>query len=148
MQIVFCMITYMTITAHLFLILYQITGTKEIKQMTKKFSEKQNKIYKDICRERMIHYSYGIIVGISLAYLYMLCVPNITNRFCTFVGISTIITQNFYLLMPKSKWMIKYLDNPQDRFNWNKLYKKFQYLSVYGNFIGFILFASTQYETI
>lgn len=141
---IFCMMTYIAVTTHLFLIFYEITGAKEIKQMTNNFSEKQKKIYKEIQQERRIHYTYGILMGIAISILYMVNVKDIKHQICTFVGISTIISQNFYLLMPKSKWMIEYLENPQDIFNWNKVYKKFQYLSVYGNFLGFILFASTK----
>lgn len=141
---VFCMMAYTAVITHLLLLFYQISGAHEVQEMKNGFSESQKKIYKEIQQERRIHYIYGTLVGLALAILYMVYVKDIKHPICTFVGISTIVGQNFYLFMPKSKWMVEYLEHPQDIFNWNKVYKKFQYLSAYGNFLGFIFFASTK----
>ena len=139
---VFCMLTYTAVTTHLLLLFYQITEAQEIKEMTNNFSESQKKIYKEIQQERRIHYIYGLLMGVAMAIAYIAWFPNAKHPICSYIGIATMVAQNFYLLMPKSKWMVEYLDNPQDMFNWNKVYKKFQYLSAYGNFLGFVFFVA------
>jgi hypothetical protein len=139
---VFCMMAYTAVVTHLILLFYKISGSQEIKDMTKSFTKHQQQIYKEIQSERRIHYIYGLLVGIALAMAYISWFPNAKHPICSYIGIATMVAQNFYLLMPKSKWMVEYLDNPQDIFNWNKVYKKFQYLSAYGNFIGFVFFVA------
>lgn len=140
---VFCLMAHIAVTTHLLLLFYKVSGAEEIKTMTKDFTEHQKKIYKDIQQERRTHYIYGLLFGVVLAILYMNFFP-ITHPVCTYVGISTMFAQNFYLLMPKSKWMIEYFENPQDIYNWNKVYQKFRYLSAYGNLLGFVIFMSAK----
>lgn len=139
---VFCMMAHIAVVTHLVLLFYKLTGAEEIRVMTSKFSEHQKKIYKEIQQERRMQYIFSLLLGIASAILYITTFPNAKHPVCAYVGIATMMAQNFYLLMPKSKWMVEYLDNPQDVFNWNKVYKKFQYLSAYGNFLGFVFFAS------
>lgn len=141
---VFCLMAHTAVVTHLILLFYKISGADEIKVMTEEFSEKQKEIYKEIQQERRVHYLYGLLMGIACAILYVSFFPNAKHPVCSYVGIATMIAQNFYLLMPKSKWMVEYLEHPQDIFNWNKVYKKFQYLSAYGNFLGFVFFAASR----
>lgn len=136
---VFCLMAYTAVTTHLLLLFYQLSGSDEIKTLKSNFNEHQMKIYKEIQQERRTHYIFGILLGISIAILYDIFFP-VFNPICTYIGIATMIAQNFYLLMPNSKWTIEYLDNPQDVYNWNKVYKKFRYLSAYGSLLGLIFF--------
>ena len=139
---VFCLMAHTAVVTHLILLFYKISGAEDIRLMMEDFSEKQKKIYKEIQQERRLHYIYGLLMGIACAVLYVGFFPNAKHPICSYVGIATMVAQNFYLLMPKSKWMVEYLEHPQDIFNWNKVYKKFQYLSAYGNFLGFVFFVA------
>lgn len=139
---IFCLMAHSAVITHLILLFYEISGANEIKVMMEDFSEQQKQIYKEIQQERRLHYIYGLLIGIACAILYVTFFPHTKDVVCSYVGIATMVAQNFYLLMPKSKWMVEYLEHPQDIFNWNKVYKKFQYLSAYGNFLGFVFFAA------
>ena len=139
---ILCLMAHTAVVTHLVLLFYKLSGAEEIKIMTKKFSSQQHKIYKEIQQERRMHYIYGLLMGTAAAILYVAMFPEIKHPVCAYVGLSTMIAQNFYLLMPKSKWMVEYLDQPEDVFNWNKVYQKFRYLSAYGNFLGFVFFAA------
>ena len=139
---VFCMMAHTAVVTHLLLLFYKISGADEIKIMTQNFSKHQKTIYKEIQQERRVHYLYGLLIGVACAILYVGMFPDTKHPVCSYVGISTMIAQNFYLLMPKSKWMVEYLEHPQDVFNWSKVYRKFRYLSAYGNFLGFVFFVA------
>lgn len=139
---VLCLFAYSAVIGHLLVLFYKLSGSPEIKTMTDKFTEHQKKIYKQIRYERRIHYIYGLLLGTLCAIFYLTMFPKIKHPICAYIGIAISIAQNFYLLMPKSKWMIDYLENPQDIYHWNQVYKKFRYLSIYGNFLGFVFFAA------
>lgn len=142
--IIFCLFTYIAIVSHLLILFYRLTGSPEIEQMKMKFSEHQKKIYNQINQERKLHYIYGLLIGIACSIFYLKIYPNVSNPVCVYVGLSTIIAQNFYLLMPKSKWMIDYIEHPEQIYIWNKIYQKFRYLSAYGSFLGFTIFIASR----
>ena len=139
---IFCLLAHTAVVSHLILLFYKLAGSPEIEEMKSKFSDHQKRIHKGIVTERRTHYMYGLLMGIAAAILYLSSFPNIAHPVCAYIGITTMIAQNFYLLMPKSKWMIDYLEHPQDIYSWNQVYKKFRYLSAYGNFLGFVFFAA------
>ena len=137
---IFCLMTHTAVVSHFLLLVYKLSGSEEITVMMSKFSEHQKKMYKEIQIERRNHYIYGLLMGITCAILYIGLFPKTLHPICTYIGIATMIAQNFYLLLPKSKWMIDYLENPQDIYTWNQVYKKFRYISAYGTFLGFIFY--------
>ncbi len=139
---VFCLLAHTAVVSHLMILFYKLAGSPEIQKMKSKFSDQQKRIHKEINTERRLHYLYGLLLGMAISIFYLGMYPNISHPICAYIGLSTMIAQNFYLLMPKSKWMIDYIEHPEDIYHWNQVYQKFRYLSAYGNFLGFVFFAA------
>ncbi len=96
--------------------------------------------YEAIVKERTSHYIQGLILGIIIAYavLYNLRTTNRFHRISLFFGISLFTTALYYLLMPKSDYMLNHLKTEEENKAWLSVYKnmKFRYL------IGFVLGAA------
>lgn len=139
---ILCLMAHMGVVSHLMLLFYRFSGSPELKTMLNKFSYHQQEIYKEIKKERKLHYLIGLLLGTIVAMLYLKTNP--AHPICAYLGLSMMIAQNFYLFMPNKKWMVDYIETPQDIYNWNRVYQKFRYLSVYGNFLGFVFFTASQ----
>lgn len=93
--------------------------------------------YDKIVKERSAHYIQGLLIGILVSYL-LLSNSKIINRFhrmSLFFGITLFTTAIYYLLMPKSDYMLNHLKTPEENKAWLSVYKtmKYRYL------IGFVL---------
>ncbi len=93
--------------------------------------------YDAIVKERTSHYIQGLILGMIIAYviLYHLKTTNRFHRISLFFGITLFTTALYYLLMPKSDYMLNHLKSEDENKAWLSVYKtmKFRYL------IGFVL---------
>lgn len=94
--------------------------------------------YDTIVKERTTHYIQGLLLGMIISYFILLNVVKTTNRFhriSTFFAITLFTTALYYLLMPKSDYMLNHLKGTEENKAWLSVYKtmKYRYL------IGFIL---------
>lgn len=137
----FCLSLHMAFMGHLFIFIYKIFGSKEAKDLKSKLNEEQTEIYKKIKKERRNHYMIGLLLGALLSILYNKYEgKNIKHMTCAYLGITTFVANKFYLLMPKSNWLIEHLEEKEDILAWSKLYKKMRYLTSYADLVGFITF--------
>jgi uncharacterized membrane protein YfcA len=93
--------------------------------------------YDKIIKERTTHYIQGLLIGMLLAYIILLNY-NITNRFhriSLFFGITLFSTALYYLLMPKSDYMLNHLKTKEENQAWLSVYKTMNYRYL----IGFVL---------
>lgn len=100
-------------------------------------SEEAAATYEKIIKERTNLYIQGLLIGIVLSYAILLNLK-ITNRFhkiSLFFGITLITTVMYYMLMPKSDWMLNHLKTEGETKAWLEVYKnmKARYLT------GFVL---------
>lgn len=138
---IFCLSLHMAFMGHIFIIGLKLLGNKEGKELESKLNEEQKKKYKDIKKERKNHYLIGLILGIFVACLFNRYFgKNIKQMTCAYLGISTFVANQFYLLMPKTNWMIEYLEEKEDIIAWNNVYKRMRYLTTYADLAGFITF--------
>lgn len=98
---------------------------------------KQKKIYKNIVRERAQIYLIGFFIGLLLAYLFV----NNTNfekipRVCAFVTITLLVNIIYYKVMPKSKYMLEYLNSAQQNKAWLNIYKHMKNRHLFGMLLG------------
>lgn len=143
---VFCLMAHMAFMGHIFIIGYKLMGRKEGKNLESKLNKEQKKIYEEIKKERKNHYLLGLFLGMTLAILYNIYGgKNNKHMVCAYVGITTFVANYFYLLMPKSNWMIEHLEEKEDIMAWNAVYKRMRYLTDYANLAGFISFGLGQY---
>jgi hypothetical protein len=129
-----CIIATMFIVAMIFT-MYNSDSTLSIQQFTDVLSTKQKAIYKKIADERRNIYFKGFGLGLVLSFLFLFWKSSIKNsykinRFSTIcvVGAITFITNYFYyMLSPKSDWMILHIDGDKQKQAWLSVYKKMQY---------------------
>lgn len=107
----------------------------------KKFNDlldqEQTKIYKDIHKERLKIYIAGLILGIFLAILVtQLSGFKQNTNICLFVSIALGVNWMFYLLYPKSTYMLEHLKTPEQTKAWLGIYKEMKTRSYIGLILG------------
>jgi glycerol uptake facilitator-like aquaporin len=100
-------------------------------------SEEAAAAYEKIIKERTNQYIQGLLIGIVLSYVVLLNIK-INNRFhkiSVFFAITLLTTVMYYMLMPKSDWMLNHLKTEDETKAWLEVYKnmKARY------FVGFVL---------
>lgn len=92
-------------------------------------TEEEIKIYKEITEERRRIYLQGLGIGLLLSYLYLKLRPQedtYVNGIIT-LGITGSINYFYYILTPKKKYMLEYLDSKKENKAWLKIYKTMQF---------------------
>lgn len=105
--------------------------------LKKVFPDDLDKKYEKIIIERRNHYYYGLMLGafISVIILNYYRIPNKITRTSLFFTIMLGTALIFYMIMPKSDYMLNHLKTPEQNKKWLEVYKnmKMRY------FIGFLL---------
>ena len=114
-----------------------MTNWMSTNQTTQKYQaqlpDKLQKIYSDIVQERreIFYTGYGIGFFIALFILFY----NIRIRkekvgwgsmICFTVSIAFLTNYFYYILTPKTKWMLEYIDSPEQTKAWFTLYRTMQ----------------------
>jgi hypothetical protein len=102
----------------------------------------QQTTYKEISSERMHIYLMGLVLGLLLGFIYLYHGVKTTGlaRTCGFVFITMATTYLFYLLYPKSKYMLSYLTTDDQRTAWLDVYRGMQYRHYMGMLLGVIAY--------
>jgi len=100
----------------------------------------QKKIYDSIVKERTQIYLHGLLLGMLLAsgYLYMTGIQNIGSNTCVFTLIIMSTAMFYYLLAPKSNYMIDNLVNREQIDSWKAVGKMMQHKYYSGFILGII----------
>jgi len=106
-------------------------------------SDDQKRRYKKITQERRMIYICGYLFGFFLSGLYISGMQdmerrNSTTLLCTVGAITFLTSYFFYILFPKSNLMILELNDPVQRKEWVRIYKKMQYHYHIGLVLGII----------
>lgn len=110
---------------------------KDLKNnLLSQLNEKEIQYFNEIKQERLQIYFQGLIIGflISLAYLHFR-----KNIFVAFT-ILFFINYFYYILYPKSKYMVEILDNTEENKAWLEIYKHMQF-KYHISFLFGLLFA-------
>tara|TARA_B110000037_G_C17088422_1_gene492964 strand:- start:1476 stop:1928 length:453 start_codon:yes stop_codon:yes gene_type:complete len=101
------------------------------KDLVNQLSDEEINIYKNIINERRNIYFMGLCLGVILSIIYILFLCKIKNNiwFKIICGIAITMTVNyfFYILYPKSQYMIQHLDKKSENIAWLKIYKTMQF---------------------
>jgi fructose-specific phosphotransferase system IIC component len=95
-------------------------------------------IYEQIIVERRNHYIFGLLLGAILAYI-VLSVVKTSNRFhkiSLFVAITLMTSVIFYLLMPKSDYMLNHMKTQEENKAWLSIYKTMKHRYLIGIILG------------
>lgn len=90
--------------------------------------------YENIVAERRQIYFTGYLIGFVLAVFLIIFNVNVLNRkmpvgamVCFAVVISTIVNYFYYMLSPKTVFMVSLLKTEQEREDWTRVYKSMQF---------------------
>jgi uncharacterized protein YacL len=110
-------------------------------------TKEQNQVYVEIVNERMKIYLIGLVVGLVLGFLYLQFNTSKTvSRTCVFTVLVLFTSNVLYLIAPKSKYMVTYLNTETQRNAWLKVYKEMQYRQVIGTLLGVIAYVLLSYN--
>jgi len=99
-------------------------------------SEEQKKKYNKIICERRRIYFMGYSFGLFVSIISIFNETNNLKRVCMSGAITMIISYLFYILYPKSDYMILHLNDKKKRKVWLDIYKQMQKRYHYGLLFG------------
>jgi len=99
--------------------------------------EEKNR-YDAIVQERRRIYLTGFSLGLIVALLVILFVKNLTPMMSMGIGVALVgaISYFYYILTPKSDYMIQYLDEKEERKAWWKIYRTLQFYYHFAFMLG------------
>ena len=139
-----CMISAIFIIGMIYF--YNMTGKSEIvKHYKTSLSSDLQKRYDIISQERLMigyqGYALGVIVSLGIIF-YNLKIKNvkmnITALVCTVIATAFITNYFYYILHPKSDWMLNHLQNKEEIRAWLQMYREMQYNYHMGLTLGII----------
>lgn len=102
----------------------------------------QSQVYQEVVDEREGLYYKGLCLGTLLGGLYMyfygLGGQGLVKNACLFTTIVMATMTFFYMLMPKSKWMVNYLTHPAQIELWRRVYREMSYRYYLGFALGIV----------
>ena len=139
-----CMISAIFIIGMIYF--YSMTDKSEIvKHYKEKLTYPLQKRYEKICEERKWisyrGYFIGIILSLFVIYFNIKVQGNkmnTTSLVCAVIAISFITNYYYYLLSPKSDWMLNYTSNQEEVKAWLEMYREMSYNYHMGFALGII----------
>ena len=123
------------------------TKSQTIQNYEKQLPEDLKNIYKKIVGERLSIYYYGYILGFILSLIII--IYNYQNKsiktklstyhvVCIVIATSFITNYFYYMLSPKTSWMLDYVKTPEQTKAWLEMYKAMQKYYHTGLVLGII----------
>ena len=143
-----CMFASIFLIANIYMMFSCVNDTNK-SEFKKTLTSKQKEIYEKIISERKNIYYGGFALGIALSilalyigenYLFFIDKKNKATlpKVCTITTITFITNYFFYILYPKSDYMLLHLTNKAQIEGWLAIYKKMQYKFHFGFVLGII----------
>ena len=140
-----CIIALVFLIANIYTILSCANDKKDKTNFLNVLTSKQKEIYEEIINERKTIYYLGYGLGILLAIFIIFILKKILKiRFnnmslvCLVGSIVFITNYLFYILYPKSDYMLLHLSDKRQITEWLKIYRKMQYKFHLGFVFGII----------
>jgi len=142
--IMYCSVAIMFLVATIYLML-TTNRSKEIDDLYAVMNEKQSQHFEQIVKERRDISMKGYLLGLVLAFILLFITKgsktvkwSSTGSVCM-VGAITLATNYFYyILHPKSDYMILHLEEESQRLIWLKVYRNMQVKYHIGLVLGII----------
>ena len=117
-----------------------MTPTEKHKTLHRLLTMHQKEAYKKIVHERRSIYYQGYLLGFILSMLIIYNSPKMKqNSMICLVGVvSFTVNYFYYILSPKSDWIILHLYSAQQRLAWLDVYKSMQFNYHMGFLLGII----------
>ncbi len=108
--------------------------------------------YDEIVVERTKIYYTGYGLGLILAFIIILYNTHVRKEpmtslhlVCTVVASSFLVNYFYYILTPKSKWMLEVITEPEDTKAWLKMYKSMNLYYHSGLVLGLVAVGTMSY---
>ena len=101
--------------------------------------EEQKQIYKSVIDERMSIYIQGMVLGIAVAIILVFN-SKVSNsvKICMFITIALGINYFYYILSPKSTYMLEHVSSVEQNVAWLGIYKEMKLRCHIGAIMGII----------
>lgn len=127
-----CLFSAVFIIAMIFMT-NSMSTNQTIKTYENQLSPELKQTYNDICEERTRIFYFGYILGFALAIVIIAYNTQIKNNkmswqsmVCLTVSVAFITNYFYYILTPKTKWMLDSIDTNDEARAWLKMYKSMQ----------------------
>lgn len=107
--------------------------------LRQKLSPELAQLYDGIAKERRNQYIHGLILGLILAYVLLGLVAGRGSRFhrmAAFVAVTMLVGVFYYLLTPKSTYMLEHLKTKEQNLAWLEVYKTMKMRYTVGLLLG------------
>lgn len=140
-----CVIALVFLIANIYTILSSSRDKNDKQDFLNVLNDKQKFTYENIIKERKNIYYMGYILGLLLSLLIIFVIRKINKNklnnisLVCLVGSITFITNYlFYILYPKTDYMLLHLNDKKQIEEWLKIYKKMQFKFHMGFVLGII----------
>ena len=139
-----CMVSAIFIIGMIYF--YNMTDKSEIvKHYKSSLSSDLQKRYDKISKERLMisyqGYAFGVILSLGIIF-YNLKIKgkkmSNTSLVCTVIATAFVTNYFYYMIHPKSDWMLDHLQNKQEIKAWLQMYREMQYNYHMGLTLGII----------
>ncbi len=139
---IFCLVGIVFVTGHL-VMMFNADKIKQKKNFYETLTPELVNKYENIIKERRNISLTGYVVGLVLAFSYLIYTKKIkklntyNSAFLT-AGITLLVNYFYYILSHKSDVMIIHLDKEEQRVEWQKIYRSMQLKYHLGLLLGVI----------
>jgi uncharacterized protein YacL len=143
-----CSVTCLVATALIIAMIYfqnATTKSKIVQEYKKQLPSNLQNLYEKIAAERMRLNYYGYSLGLILSLIIILYNYNskrnkltTTSLVCLVIVVSFFTNYFYYILSPKSTYMLEHINSPEQTKAWLAMYKEMQYNYHFGMVIGII----------
>ena len=121
--------------------------TEIIKNFQATLDNNQNRIYMEIVKERLNIYLVGLTLGLILGFLYLQYnTSKVASRACVFTVLVLFTTNIFYMIVPKSQYILPLLNTEEQRLRWLDVYTEMKYRHILGALLGVVAYLVLSYN--
>jgi len=144
----YCAIAFILLVSKIYM-LFSCNKFHLMKDFMNKLDKNELNTYLKIISERRNIYIQGMILGILLGLAYIILVnkkfSNVSLNICIFVTFVFVTNTIYYLLKPKSTYMLNHI-NEQDKIEaWLDIYRYMQRIYITGILIGIVSYILLSY---
>ena len=144
-----CLTTCLISTGLIISIIYfqnKTMNNKVVQEYKKQLPSNLQNLYEKISKERLRINYYGYTLGLILSLIIILYNYSFTNRnkltntslVCLVIVVSFFTNYFYYILSPKSTYMLEHINSPEQTKAWLTMYREMQYNYHMGLIIGII----------